>query len=63
MNIFIIRAFIKIRELLSVHQDLALKIGEIERKHKEQGDQLSTVCSVVQQLIDHPVEPKGKVGF
>ena len=32
MSIFIVRAFIKMREMLAAHKDLANKIDEIERK-------------------------------
>lgn len=63
MNIFIVRAFIKMRELLNLNKELALKIDEIERKQKEQGDQISSVYSVVKQLIEQPVIPKKKIGF
>lgn len=63
MNIFIVRAFIKMREMLATHADLALKISEIERKQKEHGDQLSAVYSVVKQLMNPPVGPKKKIGF
>lgn len=63
MNIFIIRSFIKMRELLSTHKDLAQKIDEIERRQKEQGDHLSTVYSVVKQLISDPPDLKQKIGF
>lgn len=63
MSIFIVRAFIKVREMLATHADLAQKIDEIERKQKEQGDQLSSVYSVVKQLINPPETPKKKIGF
>lgn len=63
MNIFIIRAFIKMREFLATNKDLAHKIDEIERKQKEHGDTLSRVYSVVKQLIAEPVKSKGKLGF
>lgn len=63
MSIFIVRAFIKMREMLATHADLALKIAEIERKQKEHGDQLSAVYSVVKQLMNPLEEPKKKIGF
>lgn len=63
MSIFIVRAFIKMREMLATHADLALKIGEIERKQKEHGDQLSAVYSVVKHLMNPPEGPKKKIGF
>jgi len=36
INIMIIRAFIKIRELLSTHKKLAMKIAQLETKYDEQ---------------------------
>lgn len=65
MSIFIVRAFIKMRELLSTHADLAEKIAEIEQKQKEQGSQLSTVCLIVKQLMTEPDQAKSarKIGF
>ncbi|MEK7645047.1 MAG: ORF6N domain-containing protein [Patescibacteria group bacterium] len=63
MSIFIVRAFIKMREVLATHTDLAHKIEEIERKQKEHGDQLSSVYSVVKRLINPPEGPKKKIGF
>ena len=34
VNILIIRAFVKLREMLSTHKDLARKLEELERKQK-----------------------------
>lgn len=63
MSIFIVRAFIKMRELLATNKDLAHKIDELERTQKEQGGRLASVYSVVKQLMNTPVPPKGKMGF
>lgn len=63
MNIFIIRAFIKIREMLAIHKDLAQKIDEIERKQKEHSEQLTSIYSVIKQLINPPSKPKKSIGF
>ncbi len=62
MNIFIIRAFIKMRESLDNYKDLAIKIREIEITQKEQGDILSSVHRVVKHLIEKPEKSK-KIGF
>ncbi len=64
MNIFIIRAFIKLREVLASHKDLARKIEDLERQQKEHGELLASVYSVVKQLIAPPVNPsKRRIGF
>ena len=63
MNISIIRAFIKIREMLATNSDLAARMDKLEYGQKEQGNLISTVYSVVKQLIEKPVESTSKIGF
>jgi len=56
MNIFIIRAFIKMRELLSTNKDLAYKVEKME-------GHIIDIISVLKRLTDEPIKPKGKIGF
>jgi hypothetical protein len=63
MNILIIRAFVKLREMLASHKDLAQKIKDIERKQKEHSQQLSSVYSMVKKMIDIPTRPHYRIGF
>jgi phage regulator Rha-like protein len=51
MNIFIIRAFIKLREMLATHKDLAHKIEYLERHQKENTGQIVIIRNVIAQLI------------
>lgn len=63
MNIFIIRAFVKLCEVLATHKDLAQKLEELEGKQNEQGDQLRAVYDVVKQLIAKPLKDHEPIGF
>lgn len=63
MSIFIVRAFIKMRESLESYKDLALKIGEIEVMQVQDHAVLKSVHNVVKQLLNPPLKPKEKVGF
>ncbi len=63
MNILIIRAFVKLREMLAAHKDLARKIEDLERTQRKQGKQLGSIYSIVRQLIESPAEPKHRIGF
>jgi len=63
MNISIIRAFIKLREMLATHKELAEKIEKLEYEQKEQSNRLKSVYSIVRQLIETPVKSVGKIGF
>jgi hypothetical protein len=63
MNILIIRTFIKLREMLAAHTELARKVEEIERQQKEHGSQLAAVYSIVKRLIEIPPKSPKTIGF
>ena len=63
MNIFIIRAFIKLRELLSTNKELAHKVEELENNQKKHGEQLAAVHSIVKRMIEEPPKQKLTIGF
>ena len=54
MNILIIRAFVKLRELVATHKELARQIGQIEAAQKQQAStqqqQASILVSVVRDI-------------
>jgi hypothetical protein len=63
MNVLIVRAFVRLREMLATHRDLARKIEDVERKQKEHGQQLSAVCSLVKRLFVPPRKRKRPIGL
>ena len=63
MSIFVVRAFIRLREYLATHKDLARKMEELERQQREHSQQLASVYSIVKQLINPPERPKKRIGF
>ena len=54
MNILIIRAFVKLRELLASHKELAEKIEKIEQTQKQHGTILVALVQDVQKLKNPP---------
>jgi hypothetical protein len=63
MNIVIIRAFIKLREVLATHKDLARKIDNLEVKYQEHDHELKAVFDAISKLISTPAPTKRRVGF
>ena len=63
MNILIIRAFIKLREMFASHKDLARKLEELERSQKQQSKKVDSIYGVVKRLIEAPSKPKRPIGF
>lgn len=60
VNIAIMRTFVKIREMLSTHKDLARKLANMEKKYDSQ---FKMVFDAIRQLMT-PIEPKKrKIGF
>ena len=66
MNIFIVLSFIKLREILATHQELAAKMEPLEREQIEQGQQLAAICDTVRSLIEtteREPPPVRRIGF
>ena len=60
MSIFIVRAFVKLREMLISHKDLKHKIEEMEKKY---GSQFKIVFNAIKELMTPPEKPERKIGF
>ena len=63
VNIEIIRAFVRLRQLLKSHADLARKLAKMERSY---GDQFRVIFEAIRQLMappDEPPPPNRRIGF
>ena len=63
VNILIMRAFVKLREIISTHKKVEEKLKAIENKLKEHDDQIIKIIQVINQLITPATSPKKKIGF
>jgi len=63
VNILIMRAFIKLKELFLTHKDLAIKIDTLERKYAEHDDKIKAIFEAIRQLLEPPVKEKKIIGF
>jgi len=60
VNIEIMRAFVKLRKLLSTHEKLARKFNQLENKYDKQ---FKVVFDAIRQLMKPPVKTTKKIGF
>lgn len=60
VNILIMRAFVKLREMLATHKDLAKKLEEMEKKYDEQ---FKVVFEAIYELMKPPEPKKRQIGF
>lgn len=63
MNISIVRAFVKLRQILATHKDLAQKIAELERHQKSHSQHLVNIYGTLKKLTAEPIKEEGKIGF
>jgi hypothetical protein len=60
-SIQIVRAFVRLRELLVTHQELARKLAEMEKRYNAE---FKAIFEVIQQLTEPHEEPERKpIGF
>ncbi len=60
VNIQIMRAFTRLREMLAGHEDLKRKIEDMERKYD---GQFRVVFEAIKQLLEGETQPKRRIGF
>jgi len=57
VNIAIMRAFVKLRELLMTHKELAQKIDDLERKYQMHEADIQVIFQAIKKLLEPPDEP------
>lgn len=63
VNIQIIRIFTRMREMLSTHKDILLKLDEIEKKIGIHDQEIQVIFEYLKQLLDPPNPPRRRIGF
>jgi len=60
VNIEIMRAFLKLRQMLDAHKDLRRKLAELEKKYD---DQIKIVFEAIAELMVPPEQDRKEIGF
>ncbi len=60
VNIAIMRAFVKLREILASHRQLAQRLNEMESHYDAQ---FKTVFDAIRELMQPPLKPRRRIGF
>ena len=63
VNIAIMRAFVRLRELLATHKGLAHKIEALERKDAEHDARFRVVFEAIRELVEETPPSKRRIGF
>jgi len=66
VNIAIMRAFVKLRRMISNNKELAHKLKELEHKIERHDEDIIAIFNAIRQLMKEEtpeLKPKGKIGF
>lgn len=63
MNVAIMRTFVKLREILSTHKELAQRLAELEEKISQHDSEIQNLFQAIRQLMKPREESKHPIGF
>lgn len=63
VNIAIMRVFVRLRETLALHKELAHKLAELERKIEGHDSSIRTLFDAIRELAAPPARPSREIGF
>ena len=69
VSVYVVRAFVKLREMVSAHRELARKLAELERRIEGHDGQIQSLIEAIRQLMTPPEPeplpepPRRRIGF
>jgi hypothetical protein len=63
MSIFVVRAFLRLRDLTAPRRELATKLAELESRVTGHDDELRAILAALRKLIQPPAGPRRAIGF
>lgn len=63
MSVFVVRAFVRLRDLARTHAELARHLVALERRVTAHDADLKAVFTALRQLIEPPSKPRRQIGF
>jgi len=63
VNIEVMRAFVRLRELLASNKTLAARLDELERKLATHDQAIAGILDAIRQLMQPPTSSKRSIGF
>ncbi|MBI3414765.1 MAG: ORF6N domain-containing protein [Verrucomicrobia bacterium] len=63
VNVAIMRAFVRLRETMSLHKELAHKLADLERKIENHDENIRSLFDAIRHLMTPPETPQQEIGF
>jgi hypothetical protein len=64
-SVYVVRAFVRLRQTLAAHRELAHKLSELERRVGSHDAMIRELVTAIRQLTEPPPAepPKDRIGF
>src|SRR5205823_6222141 len=65
VSVFIVRAFVRLKHMLTAHKEIAEKFAELEMKVAGHDEAIRSIVSAIRQLMEYSKKErnKGRLGF
>ena len=63
MSIFVVRAFVRMREALATSQQISAKLSELEHKLERHDTEIQTLIDAIKELMEPASPGQSKIGF
>lgn len=62
-SVFVVRAFVRLRQVLVTHRELSKKLGDLERRVKGHDEKIQSLVEAIRQLMAPGDTKKKRIGF
>jgi phage regulator Rha-like protein len=63
MSVFVVRAFVRLRQMVLTHKEMMAKLAELERNVASHDTHIKTLFEAIRRLMSPPEPKKRKIGF
>jgi len=63
MSVFVVRAFVRLREMLAANRELAVKMKELEERLETHDGTIQEIINVIRKLMNPSPSRRSKIGF
>ena len=63
VSVLVVRAFVRLREILATHRTLAAKLGELEQRLSGHDKQIIALVDAIRHLTSFPPPAQRRIGF
>jgi hypothetical protein len=63
VSVYVVRAFVRLREYLATHKELAHKLVELEKKLDTHDEAIQSLIMAIRRLMEPPKTKRRRIGF